>query len=72
MDEQIEMELGQEAQGLAHEAQREQWISELQEANKQLQAKNKKLRKAIKEGMQQIELSCGHTAYSILEQVLKL
>ena len=36
MDEQTEMEQGQETQSVAHEAQREQLISELREANKQL------------------------------------
>ena len=37
----------------------------------QLQTENKRLKEAIKKGMQQIDLSCGHTAYSILEQALK-
>ena len=32
---------------------------------------HEKLVEAIRKGMQQIELSCGHTAYSILEQALK-
>ncbi len=40
MNEDREYELQQEAQYIEQESQREQWISELQEANKQLQAEN--------------------------------
>lgn len=47
MDEQTEMELGHEAQCLEHEAQREQMLSEAQEAIRQLQAKNEKLKDVL-------------------------
>lgn len=47
MDEQLEEELGYEAQSLNHEAQREQIIAEIQEYNRQLQAENKQLKTAL-------------------------
>ncbi len=48
MDEQTRMELGQEAQYVEQENQREQILSELQEGNKNLQSENKRLREAIR------------------------
>lgn len=43
MNEQTEMESGQEAQSIEQENQREQLLAETQEYNKQLQANNKRL-----------------------------
>lgn len=47
MDEQTEMELGEEAQSIDHENQREQLIGELQEAIKQLQTELDKRTRAL-------------------------
>ena len=47
MDEQLEEELGYEAQSLNHEAQREQVISDLQGHIAELQSENKRLREAM-------------------------
>ena len=47
MDEQLEEELGYEAQSLNHEAQREQVISDLQGHIAELQSENKRLREAL-------------------------
>lgn len=47
MNEQTEMELGQESQFCEQESQREQLLAETQEGNKQLEAENRKLREYI-------------------------
>ena len=48
MDEQTEMELGQEAQYVEQESQREQMLSELQEGNRNLRAENELIKGLIK------------------------
>ena len=69
MDEQTEMELGQEAQYVEQESQREQMLSELQEGNKNLQSENKRQREALEHIAENGCGKCGNVAEQALQDI---